>query len=185
MTDSFQGLIYRIPTGGGAPQVWFQHPNLLGNPQMLFGVNGIRFDEKNKHVYFSVTVRNDFSGATYRLAVVNNPSAADLEEFAVYPATQQGPLAPDGIAFTQTGRLVVALAGSSQISILRQNGKEALRLSGPADNGKQGTLPRANPANIAFNDDERTILVTNHASLVPFDPNLFALIEVFIKEKGQ
>ncbi|MGH9721376.1 MAG: SMP-30/gluconolactonase/LRE family protein [Bryobacteraceae bacterium] len=185
VTDSFQGLIYRIPAGGGAPQVWFQDARLAGNPQLPFGVNGIRFDKQSQFLYVSVTVRNDFSGAIYRLPAVQNPTAQDLKEFHVYPATQFGPPAPDGIAFGKSGKLYVALAGSSQVSVLRADGTEAVVLSGPAKYpGSNQTLPWANPANIAFEDQEGTLLVTNHASLVPFDPALFAVFDVVVNDKG-
>jgi hypothetical protein len=45
-------------------------------------------------------------------------------------------------------------------------------------------VPWANPANIAFNSKERSLLVTNHASLVPFDPGLFVVFDVFVDDKG-
>ena len=185
VTDSFQGLIYRIPPGGGAPQVWFQDARLLGNPALPFGVNGIRIDKTNKKVYLAVTVRGDFSGAIYRLPLVASPVAAGLQEFHVYPASQFGPPAPDGMAFGKSGNLYVALAGSSQISVLRPDGTEAALFSGPARiPGSDNTLAWANPANIAFDDQNGELLVTNHASLVPFDPALFAVFDVVVSDKG-
>jgi hypothetical protein len=36
VTDSFQGAIFRIRPGGGAPELWFQDPRLLGNPNLPF-----------------------------------------------------------------------------------------------------------------------------------------------------
>jgi hypothetical protein len=55
--------------------------------------------------------------------------------------------APDGLAFGKSGKLNVALAGYSQISMPNANGAEVARYSGPA-----GTLPWANPANIAMDN---------------------------------
>jgi sugar lactone lactonase YvrE len=187
VSESFQGLIYRVPAGGGAPQVWFQDPRLLGSPQLPFGVNGVRVDKGNNFLYMTVTVRPDLSGAIYRLPLASSPVAADLSEFHVYPATQQfGPPAPDGIAFGKSGMMYVAMAGASQISTLRPDGTEAMVFSGPARiAGSTTALPWANPANIAFSDQEGTILVTNHASLVPYDPNLFAVFDVFVNDKGE
>ena len=46
-------------------------------------------------------------------------------------------------------------------------------------------MPWANPANIAFDNHKGTLLVTNHASLVPFDPSLFVVFGVFVDDKGQ
>src|SRR4029453_13902275 len=94
---------------------------------------------------------------------------------------------PDGIAFGRSGKLYVALAGTSQISVLRPDGTEEARYSGPAANpgGSPDPLPWANPANLAFTHNTGELLVTNHASLVPFDPSLFVVFSVFVDDKGQ
>lgn len=183
VTDSFQGLIYRIAPGGGAPTVWFKDARLLGNPSLPFGVNGIRIDKKTATMFVTVTVRADFSGAVLRLPLVDAPTAGDLSEFHVFsPAT--GLPGPDGIALAKNGRLYVALAGSSQVAVLAPDGSEVGRFSGPAQAPGGGVLPWANPANIVFNDLAGTILVTNHASLVPYDPALFAIFSVKVDDKG-
>ena len=185
VTDSFQGAIFRVPAGGGSPVLWFQDERLLGNQQVPFGVNGIRIDQEGRNVLISVTARADFSGAIYRLPLVPAPMAGDLTEFHVYPMTQDGVLAgPDGIAFGKSGNLYVALAGTSRISVLRPDGTEAAVFSGPARTGAGGTLPWANPANIAFQDQEGTVLVTNHASLVPDPTGLFAVFDLVVNDKG-
>lgn len=187
VTDSFAATIYRIPPGGGAPAVWFTDPRLAGGPPVPFGVNGIRFDKNNKTVYVSVTAENGtLDGVIYRLPLAN-PTAASLEEFHRYPFFPSFTLAgPDGIAFGKSGKLYVALAGTSQISVLRPDGTEEARYSGPAANpgGSPDPLPWANPANIAFDNHTGSLLVTNHASLVPYDPTLFAVFSVFVDDKG-
>jgi len=172
VTDSFQATIWRIPPGGGAPQVWFQDPRLDG----IFGPNGIRFDKKGDTMYFSVTVNGLGEGYIYKLPVKEQPVAADLELFHTYAGA-----GPDGIAFGKSGKLYVALALSNQISVLREDGTEETRYSGPA-----GALPWANPANIAFNDKAGTLLVTNHASLTGLpDPSpLFAIFDVVVNDKA-
>jgi len=187
VTDSFAATIYRIPAGGGAPAVWFTDPRLAGDPLVPFGVNGIRIDKTNQNVYVAVTAENlTLNGVIYRLPLVANPTAADLQEFHRYTLAF-GLQAPDGIAFGKSGKLYVALAGTSQISVLKADGTEEARYSGPAANpgGALDPLPWANPANIAFDKHTGSILVTNHASLVPFDPNLFAVFNVFVDDKGQ
>jgi sugar lactone lactonase YvrE len=190
VTDSFAATVYRIPPGGGAPVAWFTDPRLAGDPTLPFGVNGIRADRNDKYLYLSVTAENGtLDGVIYRLRLKASPTAADLVEFHRYPFVPGAPPTipgPDGIAFGKSGQLYVALAGTSQISVLRPNGKEKARYSGPAANpgGTPNPMPWANPANIAFDDDHRSLLVTNHASLVPFDPNLFVVFDVFVKDKG-
>jgi sugar lactone lactonase YvrE len=187
VTDSFAATIYRIPAGGGAASVWFTDPRLAGDPAVPFGVNGIRTDKNNKNVYVTVTAENGtLDGVIYRLPLAN-PTAANLEEFHRYPFFPTFTLAgPDGIAFGKSGKLYVCLAGTSQISVLRADGTEEVRYSGPAANpgGSPDPLPWANPANIAFDVHTGSLLVTNHASLVPFNPNLFAVFSVFVDDKG-
>lgn len=186
VTDSFAATIYRVPPGGGAPFVWFTDPRLAGDPSLPFGVNGIRTDKNNKNIYVSVTVENGtLEGVIYRLPLVAHPTAASLVEFHRYSLAMGLP-APDGVAFGKSGKLYVALAGTSQISVLRPNGTEEARYSGPAANpgGSPNPLPWANPANIAFDVHTGSLLVTNHASLVPFNPNLFAVFSVFVDDKG-
>lgn len=191
VTDSFAATIYRIPPGGGTPAVWFTDSRLAGDPTVPFGVNAIRIDKHNKQVYVSVTAQyGSLDGVIYRLPLVESPTSADLQEFHRYPFSYGMPPelpGPDGIAFGKSGKLYVALAGTSQVSVLEADGSEVARFAGPAANpgGAMDPLPWANPANIAFDDRNGALLVTNHASLVPYDPNLFAVFSVFVDDKGQ
>lgn len=180
VTDSFAATIYKVPAGGGAPMVWFTDPALAGNPAIPFGVNGIRIDKNNKMVYVSVTVDADFDGKIYRLPLVNSPNANDLELFASLGFT-----GPDGIAFGKSGKLYVAQALPSTITVLNPDRSVDAVYAGPAQDSQGLEVPWANPANIAFNDQEGALLVTNHASLVdPRDPNLFVVFDVFVDDKS-
>lgn len=191
VTDSFAATIYRVPAGGGAPSVWFSDARLAGDPAVPFGVNGIRINKDDGKMYVTVTAQNgNLDGVIYRLPLVAAPAAADLEEFHRYPFVFGFPPAlpgPDGIAFGKSGRLYVALAGTSQISVLAPDSTEVARYSGPAANpgGYPDPMPWANPANIAFDVHTRSLLVTNHASLVPYDPTLFVVFNVFVDDKEQ
>jgi sugar lactone lactonase YvrE len=192
VTDSFAATIYRVPAGGGAPTVWFSDARLAGDPAVPFGVNGIRIDKESNQVFVTVTAENGtLDGVIYRLPLTASPTGADLIEFHRYPFFTPGVgvelAGPDGIAFGKSGKLYVALAGTSQISVLRPDGTEETRYSGPAANpgGTLNPLPWANPANIAFDSQSGSLLVTNHASLVPYDPSLFAVFSVYVNDKGQ
>jgi sugar lactone lactonase YvrE len=186
VTDSFAAAIYKVPAGGGAPTLWFTDPRLAGDPNVPFGVNGIRFDKTNKNVYVTVTAETGtLNGVVYRIPFAANPPASSMVEFHRYTLAMGLP-GPDGIAFGKSGKLYVALAGTSQISVLRPDGSEEARYSGPAANpsGTPNPMPWANPANIAFDKKTGSILVTNHASLVPFDPNLFCVFTVYVDDKA-
>lgn len=83
----------------------------------------------------------------------------------------------------------MALAGSSKISVLNENGTEQTKYSGPTQNTSDPAhdpLPWANPANIAFNNKTQSLLVTNHASLtcLPDPSPLFAVFDVFVNDKA-
>ncbi|MFL6231050.1 MAG: SMP-30/gluconolactonase/LRE family protein [Pyrinomonadaceae bacterium] len=177
VTDSFQATIWRVPPGGGAPEVWFQSPGIDG----VFGPNGVRVDAKSNKLYFTQTFDGNFQGFIYTLPLVDHPSVSDLTLFHTYTPGA----GPDGIAFGKSGNLYVALAGYSQISVLAPDGTEQARYSGPAQNGA-GTLLWANPANIAFNNHTGSLLVSNHASLTGLpDPSpLFSVFDVYVNDKA-
>lgn len=180
VTDSFAATIYKVPAGGGPPVVWFTDPALAGNPAIPFGVNGIRIDKNNKNVYVSVTVDAGFDGKIYRLPLAASPDADDLELFASLGFT-----GPDGITFGKSGKLYVAEALSSSITVLNPDGSVDAVYTGPAEDPEGLPVPWANPANIAFNNKEGTLLVTNHASLVdPRDPSLYLVFDVYVNDKG-
>ncbi len=192
VTDTFQATIWRVPPGGGAPEVWFQDPRLDG----IFGVNGVRVNPKTKRLYVAVTWDGLNQGYIYSLPLTGagvHPTALDLRlehtYEPVFPPPNGASLpaqGPDGIAFGKSGKLYVALAGFSQISVLNEDGTEETRYSGPAADpyGLPNPLPWANPANIAFNDKAGTLLVTNHASIVPYDANLFKVFDVYVGDKA-
>jgi DNA-binding beta-propeller fold protein YncE len=128
------------------------------------------------------------AGYVYTLPLINNPALSDLRLFHKYEGTDTG-AGPDGIAFGKSGDLYVALAGTSKISVLRADGTEQTKYSGPAQNPANpgnDPLPWANPANIAFNNKTQSLLVTNHTSLTGLpDPSaLFAVFDVFVNDKA-
>jgi DNA-binding beta-propeller fold protein YncE len=120
----------------------------------------------------------------YTLPLVDQPTDADLKVFHTYTAGA----GPDGVAFGKSGKLYVCLAGYSQISELAPDGTEVARFSGPAQDPANPGNPLlwANPANIAFDDENGRILVTNHASLIQVpDPSpYFAIFDVFVDDKA-
>jgi len=180
VTDSFEATIWRVPPGGGAPQVWFQDSRIDGP----LGPNGARVDARSNKLYFTVTFDAAGLGYVYTLPLVDHPSASDLQLFHAYTPGA----GPDGVAFGKSGKLYVALAGYSQISVLGTDGTEQARYSGPAQNpaSPSNPLPWANPANITFDDSTGALLVTNHASLTGLpDPSpLFAVFDVYVNDKA-
>jgi sugar lactone lactonase YvrE len=177
ISDSFQATIWRVPAGGGAPQIWFQSPTFDTD----FGPNGMRIDPKGERMYVALTFNAFGQGFVYSLPLVAHPNESGLKLFHQYNLGE----GPDGIAFGKSGNLYVVLAAANQISVLRPDGTEQTRYSGPSANpgGALDPLPWANPSAIAFDDKERRLLVTNHAVFMP-NPLFFAVFDVFVNDKG-
>ncbi|MGI8807055.1 MAG: SMP-30/gluconolactonase/LRE family protein [Acidimicrobiales bacterium] len=175
VTDSLQATIWRVPPGGGAPQIWFQDARLAS---ASFGPNGIRIDPAGTKIYFTVTADLANRAFVYTLPLVAMPPAAGLHVFHEYT---HGDL-PDGIAFGRTGLLYVAIATpfASGISILSPAGNQVTRLS----NHGNPIFPYDSPANIAF-DGKGSILVTNHAFVTGVtNPAQFTILDVYVADTG-
>jgi sugar lactone lactonase YvrE len=173
LTDSMQATIWRIPAGGGTPQVWFQDRRLAS---AYIGVNGVRVSPDRSKLFITVTLDLLGQGYVYTLPLVDKPKAADLKVFHHYPIGS-----PDGIAFGASGRLYVTLAlpGRSGISILNSDGSEYARLGNPL---LSPIGPYDSPANIAF-DGLGNILVTNHAFTTGIVlPQQFQVLRVFVDD---
>ena len=176
LTDSLQGIIWRIAPGGGEPQIWFQHAS-IATP---FGPNGIRINPDRTKIYFAVTAEgaNEFGftgGKIYTLPLVDAPTAAQLEVFHQYNGE-----GPDGIAFGRSGRLYVMLAspGSSGVSVLSPTGAEVTRIGNPF--GPNFLIsPFNSPANAAF-DKHGSLLVTNHTFVFPGNESV---LSVYVDDK--
>jgi sugar lactone lactonase YvrE len=172
VSDALQATVWRIPYGGGAPEIWLQDPRFIGE----FGANGVRIAPDGRSLYIAVT-GNPNPGAIYRVPLVAAPTAADVELFHQFDVP-----GPDGLAFGRSGRLYVTLAFTHAIAVLRPDGTEERRLTGPMA-GPDGPIPWDNPAVLAFSWFTRRVFVANHA-LLSADPNHFNLFAVEVGERG-
>lgn len=177
VTDSTQATIFRYAPGGGAPTIWFQSPLLEGGGFFPFGANGIRLNPARTHVYFAVTssAANPAQGTIYRLPLVEQPSAAQLEVVHTYGAMEF----PDQLAFGAGGDLYVSLALANQISVLAADGSEITRISSAAGDA----IPLDAPAAIAFDSRSKSLLIVNHA-LLSGNPAHFALLQATVDDPG-
>ena len=175
VTDSLQATIWKVPAGGGQPQIWFQDVRLAS---ASFGANGLRLSPDRTKVYLTVTTDLAGRAYVYTVPLVAHPAAADLKVFHEYT---NGDL-PDGIAFGATGRLYVAIATpfASGVSILGSTGAEVARLA----NQGNPIFPYDSPANIAF-DAKGSILLTNHAFVTGVtNPEQFTVLDVWVADTG-
>jgi sugar lactone lactonase YvrE len=174
VTDSFQATIWRVPVGGGVPQIWFQDPRLAS---LYIGVNGVRLDPSATQLYVTVTTDLLARSFVYRLPLVAQPTAADMTEFHAFALGDSA----DGIAFGATGKLYVTLAlpTSSGFVVLRQDGSEETRVT---NDPLSPTVPYDSPANLAF-DGTGSVFVVNHALLTNL-PSHFTVLKVFVGDVG-
>jgi sugar lactone lactonase YvrE len=178
VTDIDQALIWKVPKGGGPPQVWLTDARL----ESLYGPNGIQFMADGRTLLFVNTASNPTAGnsATGRLyTVVVQPDGSAGELTQVWESL---PLdAPDGLAIARSGNVYLALAGTSQVLMLSPEFAELARVPpSPAANQAE-EVPLDGPGSIVFLGDR--LLVSNH-SPIRGDPSSWAILDVFAGETG-
>lgn len=167
ITDSAQATIFRVPRGGGTPQIWFQDSRLDG----IVGTNGIRVSPDRQRIFVAVTFTAAAQGFIYSLPLVDTPTAGDLTVFHTYTTE-----APDEIAFGRSGNLYVSLALANAASVLDPGGNEIARYSGPADDG----TPIDAPSGVALR--RRSLLMNNHALFSQNEDNM-VVFDIFVDDR--
>ena len=113
VTDIDQALIWKIPKGGGRPSIWLTDPRF----ESLYGPNGIQFKRDGRTILFVNTASNPNAGNTltgriYQVRIGRGGAPVDLKQ-----VWESRPVdAPDGLAIARSGRIYVALAGTSQVA---------------------------------------------------------------------
>ena len=182
VTDYQQALIWRVPPGGGKPQVWFTDPQIDGS---LFGPAGIVLLPDHRTLMFDtsaggVTTPGDpTTGQLYKLPIKPNGKPGVLRQI-----WESGPKeGPDGFAVARSGHVYLALVGpqTNQIVELSQTGKELGRF--PADtSGDNGSpVPFDEPSSVQF--DGSRMIVTNDA-FFSGDASHFVVFDVWAGEPG-
>lgn len=180
VTDSFQATIWRIPPGGEA-EVWFQHPDI----DARFGPNCLRIAPDRAWMVFTVSgdVPVDTERHLMRVPFVPAPQAAQLEVVRVFTPNDF----PDGCAYGASGRLYVGLNIQNQVIAMEPDGTEVGRWPDVRQN-LESEIPVDFPASMVFDDDRRSLLLTNYAALwsttpLPHpQPEHFAVLEMFVDD---
>jgi DNA-binding beta-propeller fold protein YncE len=178
VTDIDQGLIWRVPRGGGRAEVWFTDPRL----ESVYGPNGIQVLADGRTLLFANTGSNPSAG---------NPTTGRLYKLPVRPDGRPGELSqlwesrpvdgPDGFALGSSGRIYLALAAAAQLVVISPEGEELARIpSTPVENQAQ-EIPFDGPASVAFMDDR--VLVTNQ-TFPDANPPHWAVLDVKVEERG-
>jgi sugar lactone lactonase YvrE len=178
VTDIDQALIWRVPEGGGRPEVWLTDPRF----ESLYGPNGIQFMADGRTLLFVNTASNpnagnSLTGRLYTVPVQPDGTPGDLTQ-----VWESLPLdAPDGIAIARSGNVYVVLAGASQVLLLSPEFTELARTPPNPMANEQEEIPMDSPGSAAFLGDR--LLVSNH-SAIRGDPDSWAILDVFADEPG-
>ncbi|WP_171987736.1 SMP-30/gluconolactonase/LRE family protein [Streptomyces sp. MP131-18] len=165
VTDIEQGLIWRIPPGGGAAEVWFTDPRL----ESVFGPNGIRFVDHGRTLMFAQSLHNvsdpedifEGTGRIYTLPIQPDGGPGRLGLFWEGDEPGEG---IDGFAIGRSGRVYAALAlpNHNSLLVLDKHGREIERIS----TDESASHPSCQPADIPFDAPASVAFTPGHSILV-------------------
>lgn len=183
VTDYDQGVIFRIPPGGGPARVWLSDPRLDGG---MFGTACILLMPDHHTLLFDQASNGDAdSGAA-------DPSTGKLYEVPIEPQDKPGQLkqlwesgpadAPDGCLLARSGHIYVALAGTSnQIVELDSSGHQLARFGQQYTGNNNSSVPFDTPSGMAYLGTD--LIVANQAYIDGNTANM-ALLNVETGEPG-
>lgn len=183
VTDYADGVIWRVPPGGGTPARWFESAALSG--AIDFGTTGIRYRPGQRDVLITQQTVTDGSdlptnGALYRLPVSAKGKPGEIETLWT---SQPGDL-PDGFGIGRSGHIYVALAGlSNQLVELTPQGEEVERFPEVPLTGDNGSpVPFDTPCSATFLG--KRVLVANQSAIAG-NASHQAILEVYVGERGR
>jgi sugar lactone lactonase YvrE len=151
VTDFLQGVVWRVPPGGGDAQVWLSDRRLDGGE---FGTTGIALAADERTLLIAqgssagLGALNPTTGKIYSVEIRPDGSPGDLGQlWESRPADL-----PDGFAIARSGKLYVPLAGTAnQIAVLAPDGAELERFPGSSGDGDNGSpVPFDTPSSARF-----------------------------------
>lgn len=177
-TDFQQGVIWRVPPGGGQATVWLSHPALAGE---TFGTAGIALTPDHRALL--VAQATTTQGAPATGGVYSIPLRADGSAGEPVRLWTSGPGdLPDGIAVAQSGRIYLTLVGvAAQIVVLESTGTETERFPKVPVTGENGSaVPFDSPSGATFLGSR--LLIANQSFLGNTDHQ--AILDVETGEPG-
>ena len=182
VTDYGQGLIWRVPPGGGEAKVWLTDTKLDGGP---FGTTGLEILPDHKTLLF--TQGSSAGGGE------PNPTTGKLYSVAIQADGRPGPITlrwesaptalPDGFAIAKSGRIYLAEAGlTAQLIVLGPDYHQIEAFPASPFTGMNGSpVPFDTPSGVAFYG---TRLIVANQSAVAATPANQALLDVETGEQG-
>ncbi len=113
VSDSYQGIIWRIPVNGGIAEVWVKHKLLTTSGFPPFGANGLAFNNDYSKMYIANTGEDSIIQIT-----IDNQGNAGTPKVLV-----NGINGPDGLIVDEKNNIMVVANQSNQIIVLDSTGK--------------------------------------------------------------
>ena len=183
VTDFQQGVVWRVPPGGGEARVWLADARLDGQ---MFGTTGIALAADRR----TLIVAQGSSGGVVG-ALGSNPStgklykvpiAADGSPGEMTQLWESGPAElPDGFGIAESGRIYIALLNANQIAVVGPDGTEIERFPQGADGENGSGVPFDSPSSAKFLG---TRLMVPNQSYTNGDQSRQTLLDVETGERG-
>jgi sugar lactone lactonase YvrE len=184
VTDFQQGVIWRVPRGGGEAQIWLADGRLDGGP---FGTTGIALAADRRTLVVAqgssgglpIGPINPTTGKLYLVEIRPDGSPGELRQL-----WESGPAdLPDGFAIARSGNLYVPLAGdANQIAVVAPDGRELERFPRDEGSGENGSpAPFDTPSSARFSG---THLIVPNQSFATGDRERQTLLDVEVDEPG-
>jgi hypothetical protein len=184
VTDFQQGVIWRVPRGGGEASIWLADGRLDGGQ---FGTTGIALAADRRTLLVAqgssgglpVGMINPTTGKLYQVEIRPDGSPGELRQL-----WESGPAdLPDGFAIARSGNLYVPLAGdANQIAVVSSDGREQERFPREEGSGENGSpAPFDTPSSARFSG---THLIVPNQSFVSGEREHQTLLDVETDEQG-
>jgi hypothetical protein len=181
VTDYTQGLIWRVPPGGGEAHVWFTSPQIDG---ATFGPAGIVLMPDHRTLMFStssgpVAGPNPTTGKLYTLAIQPDGKPGELKQLWESKPAE----GPDGFALARSGNIYLALVGpgANQLVVIAPDGKEIARIAHDGTSSPDD-VPFDSPSSVQF--DGNRLIVTNDAYFTGTQSH-WVIFDVYAGEPGE
>jgi sugar lactone lactonase YvrE len=151
VSDFLQGVVWRVPPGGGEAGVWLSDRRLDGGE---FGTTGLALAADRRTLLIAqgssagLGALNPTTGKIYSVEIQPNGAPGALQQL-----WESGPAdLPDGFAIARSGNLYVPLAGgANQIAVVAPDGRELERLPSSPGGGDNGSpVPFDTPSSARF-----------------------------------
>ncbi len=184
VTDYGQGLIWRVPPGGGAAVVWLRDVKLDGSAG--FGTTGLALAADRRTLLVAQGSSSPGNGEL-------NPATGKIYRVPIDPAGRPGAITklwesaagdvPDGFAIAASGRLYVPLVGlPAQLAVVAPDGREIERFPQTPGEGANGSaVPFDSPSSARFLGTR--LIVANQSAVAGSRANQ-ALLDVETGEAG-